>query len=156
MRRISLRKADRGYGSMLMAWMKLRKFRTISKVRASHWVINNYLHLLLKHARTRKTKAGTLSWLFSFAHHEWPRERFYVCLRCGMNMIVLTRKDISDLEARSLFRTSLRWVKVEADRKGYWKITGSNGKALPITSEKGLGFFLLHEPSNTSPRLRVV
>jgi hypothetical protein len=73
-----------------------------------------------------------------------------------MNMIVLTRKDISDLEARSLFRTSLRWVKVEADRKGYWKITGSNGKALPITSEKGLGFFLLHEPSNTSPRLRVV
>jgi hypothetical protein len=155
MRRVVLKESDRWYGLMLMAWMTHPKFRTITRQRASRWVVNDRLELIFKYSRETRTKKGR-SWFFNVSSIEWPRKRLCVCLQCGTNMIVVTRGDLRNLEAPRWSRNRIKWIRVVCDVKGDWYMIGPNKKTIPLTSEGGLGYFLMHDRAKGSPRLRVI
>ncbi len=156
MRRLSLKVSDRGYGPMMMAWLSHPKIRTIARQRAAHWVVNDTINLFFKSAQKGRTREATGRWYFYFWNFKWPDARYYICLRCGMNMIVLSRRDIRLLETCYTFRSRLTWVRVVRDTRGRWKIVGSNGNTMAITRKGGLGYLLMSAHRAAPPRLRVV
>lgn len=155
MRRVSLRFSDHGYGSMVMAWMSHPKIRTITRLRATHWIVNDNINLFFKYAQGYTTEENR-SWYFTWPPFKWPSGRFYLCLRCQMDMVVLTREDIRSLETRNAGPSYLRWVRVVRDTNERWRIIGSNGNSMKINNRGGLGYYLMSTHKTAPPRLRAV